>query len=185
MRRALARWRARTHHLREQWTTWRQQWAVERDLERAIEGTGADSRRSVAVGSRLRSALLGAVPPVGQGRVSPSSRADRRHVARRDGQLVPRYLAAVHRSAGLCVAAGARGAGLGRRAEAARGVGARSTADRAGVDSRRTGGRDQRAAPVADVPLVRALLVGPRNAWPSSSATRATSGSNRPTSAFP
>jgi hypothetical protein len=39
VRRALARWRARTHHLREQWTTWRQQWEVERDLERAIEGT--------------------------------------------------------------------------------------------------------------------------------------------------
>jgi len=39
VRRALARWRARTHHLREQWTTWRRQWEVERDLERAIEGT--------------------------------------------------------------------------------------------------------------------------------------------------
>lgn len=39
MRRALSRWRARTHHAGEQWRTWRQQWAVERDLERAIEGS--------------------------------------------------------------------------------------------------------------------------------------------------
>jgi hypothetical protein len=39
VRRALARWRARTRHAGEQWRTWRQQWAVERDLEHAIEGT--------------------------------------------------------------------------------------------------------------------------------------------------
>ena len=39
MRRALARWRARTRHAADQWRTWRQQWAVERDLERAIEGS--------------------------------------------------------------------------------------------------------------------------------------------------
>ena len=39
MRRALARWRGRTRHAGQQWRTWRQQWAVERDLERAIEGS--------------------------------------------------------------------------------------------------------------------------------------------------
>jgi hypothetical protein len=40
VRRALARWRARTRHIGEQWNTWRHQWAVERDLERAIAGSG-------------------------------------------------------------------------------------------------------------------------------------------------
>ena len=39
MRRVFARWRARTRHVGEQWRTWRQQWAVERDLERAVEGS--------------------------------------------------------------------------------------------------------------------------------------------------
>jgi hypothetical protein len=39
VRRALARWRARTRDLGSRWRTFRQQWAVERDLERAIDGT--------------------------------------------------------------------------------------------------------------------------------------------------
>jgi len=39
VRRAFARWRARTHHAGEQWRRWRQQWTVERDLERAIDGS--------------------------------------------------------------------------------------------------------------------------------------------------
>ena len=38
--RALSRWRARAHDLGEQWTIWRHQWAVERELEQAISGTG-------------------------------------------------------------------------------------------------------------------------------------------------
>lgn len=33
----LARWRSRTHHGGEQWTTWRRQWNVERDLERVVD----------------------------------------------------------------------------------------------------------------------------------------------------
>ena len=39
-RRPFARWRARARRVAEQWTTWRGQWAVERDLERAVAGTG-------------------------------------------------------------------------------------------------------------------------------------------------
>ena len=35
----LARWRARAHRIGEQWATWRQQWAVERDLEEAVRGS--------------------------------------------------------------------------------------------------------------------------------------------------
>ena len=35
----LARWRARAHRIGEQWATWRQQWAVERDLEEAVGGS--------------------------------------------------------------------------------------------------------------------------------------------------
>jgi hypothetical protein len=38
--RVASRWRARTHHIGEQWKTWRQQWAVERELERAVDGSG-------------------------------------------------------------------------------------------------------------------------------------------------
>ena len=34
--RALSRWRARAHHVGEQWTTWKGQWAVERELERVV-----------------------------------------------------------------------------------------------------------------------------------------------------
>jgi hypothetical protein len=40
MSRATARWRARARQAGSQWTTWRTQWAVERDLERAVSGTG-------------------------------------------------------------------------------------------------------------------------------------------------
>lgn len=40
MRRAAARWRDRTYHIGEQWMLWRRQWAVDRDLERALEGSG-------------------------------------------------------------------------------------------------------------------------------------------------
>jgi hypothetical protein len=39
--RGFARWRARTHVVGEQWRTWRQQWAVERDVERAVDGSAA------------------------------------------------------------------------------------------------------------------------------------------------
>jgi hypothetical protein len=35
-----ARWRSRAHRIGEQWTTWRGQWEVERDLEKAVSGTG-------------------------------------------------------------------------------------------------------------------------------------------------
>ena len=38
--RALPRWRARVHDIGEQWRTWRQQWAVEREVERAVDGAG-------------------------------------------------------------------------------------------------------------------------------------------------
>jgi hypothetical protein len=34
-----ARWRSRAHRIGEQWTTWRGQWEVERDLEHAVEGS--------------------------------------------------------------------------------------------------------------------------------------------------
>lgn len=40
MSRSSARWRTRTQYVGEQWGRWRQQWAVERDLERAIDGSG-------------------------------------------------------------------------------------------------------------------------------------------------
>ena len=35
----LNRWRSRAHRMGEQWTTWRREWEVERDLERVLEGT--------------------------------------------------------------------------------------------------------------------------------------------------
>ncbi|NOT25601.1 MAG: hypothetical protein HOP16_05805 [Acidobacteria bacterium] len=35
-----ARWRSRAHRIGEQWTTWRSQWEVERDLEQAVSGSG-------------------------------------------------------------------------------------------------------------------------------------------------
>ena len=35
----LTRWRSRAHRIGEQWTTWRREWEVERDLERALSGT--------------------------------------------------------------------------------------------------------------------------------------------------
>ena len=35
----LNRWRSRAHKMGEQWTTWRREWEVERDLERVLEGT--------------------------------------------------------------------------------------------------------------------------------------------------
>ena len=38
--RVLPRWRARVHDIGEQWRTWRQQWAVEREVERAVHGSG-------------------------------------------------------------------------------------------------------------------------------------------------
>jgi len=38
LRRPLARWRSRAHRLGEQWSTWRHEWGVERDLERALSG---------------------------------------------------------------------------------------------------------------------------------------------------
>ncbi len=44
MSRASARWRSRARNIRDQFTTWRHHWAVERDLEHAIEG----SRRILA-----------------------------------------------------------------------------------------------------------------------------------------
>jgi len=34
-----ARWRSRAHRIGEQWTTWRGQWSVERDLENAVAGS--------------------------------------------------------------------------------------------------------------------------------------------------
>lgn len=39
MRPPVARWRARARQIGEQWTTWRPQWAVERDLEEVVGGT--------------------------------------------------------------------------------------------------------------------------------------------------
>ena len=41
--------------------------ASRRDLERAVEGIGADSRRAVALGSRLRGSVLGTIPALGEG----------------------------------------------------------------------------------------------------------------------
>jgi hypothetical protein len=38
--RPLARWRARTRRLGEQWGTWRGEWAAERELEHALSGSG-------------------------------------------------------------------------------------------------------------------------------------------------
>jgi hypothetical protein len=35
-----ARWRSRAHRIGEQWTTWRGQWAVEREVEKAVSGSG-------------------------------------------------------------------------------------------------------------------------------------------------
>jgi hypothetical protein len=40
MRRAVARWRARGRRLGKQWTVIRQEWEVERDLERVVAGDG-------------------------------------------------------------------------------------------------------------------------------------------------
>lgn len=40
MRRPLARWRSRTKQIGEHWATWQRQWAVERELEAAVGGTG-------------------------------------------------------------------------------------------------------------------------------------------------
>jgi hypothetical protein len=37
---AFPRWRARVHDMSEHWRTWRQQWAVEREVERAVDGSG-------------------------------------------------------------------------------------------------------------------------------------------------
>ena len=34
-----SRWRSRAHRVGEQWTTWRRQWSVENDLEKAVEGS--------------------------------------------------------------------------------------------------------------------------------------------------
>ena len=34
-----ARWRSRAHQVGEQWTTWRGQWGVERDLEKVVSGS--------------------------------------------------------------------------------------------------------------------------------------------------
>lgn len=39
MTRLFPRWRSRAHRMSEQWTTWRNQWAVERELEHAVGGT--------------------------------------------------------------------------------------------------------------------------------------------------
>ncbi|MGH9254317.1 MAG: hypothetical protein ACRD3C_07080 [Vicinamibacterales bacterium] len=41
MRRLFARWRSRAHQVGEQSTTWRRQWEVQRDLERAVSGPDA------------------------------------------------------------------------------------------------------------------------------------------------
>ena len=35
----LTRWRSRAHRIGEQWTTWRLEWEVERELERVVSGT--------------------------------------------------------------------------------------------------------------------------------------------------
>jgi hypothetical protein len=35
-----SRWRSRAHRIGEQWTTWRRQWSVENDLEKAVGGSG-------------------------------------------------------------------------------------------------------------------------------------------------
>jgi hypothetical protein len=35
----LTRWRSRAHRIGEQWTTWRREWQVERDLERVLSGS--------------------------------------------------------------------------------------------------------------------------------------------------
>lgn len=35
----LPRWRSRAHRIGEQWTTWRREWQVERDLERVLSGS--------------------------------------------------------------------------------------------------------------------------------------------------
>jgi hypothetical protein len=40
LRRAAARWRARSRYVGDQWATWREEWRVERELEHAIEGDG-------------------------------------------------------------------------------------------------------------------------------------------------
>lgn len=38
MKRVLARWRSHARQIGEQWSTWRHQWSVERDLERLVTG---------------------------------------------------------------------------------------------------------------------------------------------------
>jgi hypothetical protein len=43
-----ARWRSRAHRISEQWATWRQHWAVERELEKAVSGS-----ESIVVGPWL------------------------------------------------------------------------------------------------------------------------------------
>ena len=40
MSRPLARWRSRVHQFREQWSVWRNEWQVERELEDAVSGDG-------------------------------------------------------------------------------------------------------------------------------------------------
>ena len=40
MRRVLARWRSHAHQMGEQWSTWRHQWRVERELEEVVSGHG-------------------------------------------------------------------------------------------------------------------------------------------------
>ncbi len=39
MRTAYSRWRYRTHRLQEQWTSHRQEWSVEREIERVVSGS--------------------------------------------------------------------------------------------------------------------------------------------------
>ena len=40
LKRPLARWRSRARRVGHQWSTWRSEWNVERDLERAVSGNG-------------------------------------------------------------------------------------------------------------------------------------------------
>lgn len=39
LRKPIVRWRYRTHKLQEQWATYREEWQVEREIERAVAGT--------------------------------------------------------------------------------------------------------------------------------------------------
>ena len=122
----------RTHHAGEQWTTWRQQWAVERDLERAIEGSAP-----ILAGpwlSEVGYEVLYWVPFLRWVKAAYRIPDERIVVMSRGGtaswyrDISPHYVEALDYASPQELAARA----VGRRAEAARRLGSRSAADRRG-----------------------------------------------------